>query len=439
MQAGVTVLVRDSLVRSGKLQVHADRVTPAPSGDPATIGRLLRVPLRWGRHDFDVIGVYMHASSYLHNVTLIEGIMQQWCADAPGGRVVVLGDFNFVPSVPLDRRHLPQHTLGESGAGDQAAGPPRAATRDTAPAAAWRRCLPALRDVWRERHPRRVALTYFHVDSASRLDRVYVHDTLVQQVVSARHADQLPSVSDHTPVVVQLLPGQPGVFGPGLPRLRMSLLCDPQCQQDLADWLTAQAASMPTDPLVLVQQWWLPFKDNLRTKVQELNRAARDRRAGQPQATQRRAAWEAVTAARSQVAECQDPAQLPAAMAQLQAATETLAQLLAEEEAVLQQRRREQWVHAGERPHPVMTKMVRPSQGASFFAGLHAPGSGHLVVDGVGLAGIVGSRYAEISTAPQVSETAQQTVLQAMAQHSSRLSAGQAAELGAQQVTPEEV
>jgi hypothetical protein len=35
-------------------------------------------------------------------------------------------------------------------------------TRDTAPAAAWRQCLPDMRDVWRAQHPQRSAFTYFY-------------------------------------------------------------------------------------------------------------------------------------------------------------------------------------------------------------------------------------------------------------------------------------
>jgi len=61
------------------------------------------------------------------------------------------------------------------------------------------------------------------------------------------------------------------------------------------------------------------------------------------------------------------------------------------------------------------------------------------VVDGVSLANIVARRYAEISTAPEVQQTAQQTVLQAVAQHSRRLTPAQAADLGSFTVTADEV
>lgn len=455
MRAGVAVLVRDSLLRCGKLQVRTEGATPGPSSSLATRGRLLRVPLRWGGQDLDLVGVYFHASDYQANVSIIESTLQEWCSAAPGGRVVALGDFNFVPCIAVDRGHVPQQQQQQQGAGPGGVGAregegnggmqppqqqqgPTAATRDTAPAAAWQRCMPGMRDVWREKHPRRRAYTYFHSRSFSRLDRVYVSTALMPQVASVKHADRQPSISDHTPVVMQLLPSGPGVLGPGLPKLRLSLQGDRQCEQQLAAWLTEQEAAMPADDLSVVG-WWSGFKQRLRLKVQALNREARDRRANQGAEARRREAWAAVQASRQRLAHCSDGAAASAAVARLQADATALASLLTQEEAVMQQRRRQQWVHSGERPHPAMTKMLRPSQGATFIAGLHAPGSGHLVVDGVGLASIVGQRYAEISTAPQVQRAAQQVVLQAMAQHSKRLTPEQDEELGAPAVSAEEV
>ena len=453
-RAGVTVLIRDSLLRCGKLQVRDSGPMPGPSSSAATHGRLLRMPLRWGGQDLDVVGVYMHASDYLHNVSIIEGTLQQWALQAPGGRLVVLGDFNFVPCTALDRGHIPsqqqqpqqqQHGAGPGGSGEggdpqlgQAQGPGTVATRDTAPTTAWQRCVPMLQDVWREQHPQRRAYTYFHARAFSRLDRVYVSTPLMSQVVSVRHADQRPPISDHTPVVLQLLPAGPGMMGPGLPKLRLSMLGVLQCEQQLAAWLLAEEAAMPSDQAAIIV-WWGNFKRRLQRKVLELNQAAKAWRAAHGSEARRREAWDAVQTARRDLAQCQDPAQVPVVVAQLQTASEALARLLTQEENSMRQRRRQQWVHLGERPHPAMTRMLQPSKGASFIAGLCAPGSGHLVLDGLGLASMVGQRYAQVSTAPQVQPASQHVVLQAMAQHSRRLTTEQAAELGASTVSVEEV
>jgi hypothetical protein len=206
----------------------------------------------------------------------------------------------------------------------------------------------------------------------------------------------------------------------------------------LAAWLEQQQSEVPTDQLAVVQQWWPNFKRQLRLKVQDLNQVAKARREASEGATARGTAAAELGAARQQVEDSSD-ATLPAAIDRMVAARTAFAQIQQAEEAMAKQQRKQQWVHMGERPNPVMTSMLRPPKGATFIAGLRAPGSGHLVVNGVGLAGIVARRYAEISTAPQVQQQAQQTVLQAMVEHSQRLSDQQAEQLGAATVTAEEV
>ena len=164
----------------------------------------------------------------------------------------------------------------------------------------------------------------------------------------------------------------------------------------------------------------------------------RANQAGQGRAALREATQVAVSTARAHVRRCSD-ADLPAALQQVATTSAALAQLMNEDEALARQRRRHQWVHSGERPSPKMTNMLRPPKAAHFSVGLQAPGTGHLVVDGVSMASIVGRRYAEISTAPELQQTTVQTVLGAVAQHSQRLSADAATQLGAARVTAEEV
>jgi hypothetical protein len=42
----------------------------------------------WGRQKIDLIGVYMHASDYQHNVSMISGTLRQWHQAAPSGTVI---------------------------------------------------------------------------------------------------------------------------------------------------------------------------------------------------------------------------------------------------------------------------------------------------------------------------------------------------------------
>jgi hypothetical protein len=86
-------------------------------------------------------------------------------------------------------------------------------------------------------------------------------------VAACRHADRTAQVSTHTLVLMQLLPDGPGVLGPRLPRLRLSLQSDAYCRRRLGEWLEQQQAEVPTDQLAVVQQWRPTFKRQLRLKV----------------------------------------------------------------------------------------------------------------------------------------------------------------------------
>ena len=69
-RAGVTVLVRSSLLASGRLQISGEPVVASGPG----AGRLLMVPITWGSQKLNVVGVYIHASSYEQNVDIIEDL-----------------------------------------------------------------------------------------------------------------------------------------------------------------------------------------------------------------------------------------------------------------------------------------------------------------------------------------------------------------------------
>eukprot|EP00775_Hariotina_reticulata_P014986 gene14986-biopygen268 len=86
-----------------------------------------------------------------------------------------------------------------------------------------------------------------------------------------------------------------------------------------------------------------------------------------------------------------------------------------------------------------MSRILKPPKAASFIHGLTAPGSGHLVVNGLSLANIVASRYAATTAAAQVQPAAQQVVLQALQQFSTPLSAAATTTLGDSTVSSQEV
>jgi hypothetical protein len=208
--------------------------------------------------------------------------------------------------------------------------------------------LPDMKDAWREQHPGRRAFTYYHPHAVSRVDRVHVSSRLLPQVAACRIADSTPSVSDHAPVIMQLLPSGPGVLGPGLRSVRLSMQSDAHCRRQLEEWIEAQ--QVPEDPTALMQ-WWPQFTHQLEAKVRDLNTVAKANQAGQGRAALREAAQATVSAARAHVRRCSD-ADLPAALQQVATASAALAQLMNEDEALARQHRRHQWVHTGERPSP---------------------------------------------------------------------------------------
>jgi len=184
---------------------------------------------------------------------------------------------------------------------------------------------------------------------------------------------------------------------------------------------------------------WLPtFTTQVCAKVLELNQLARQHRNQQQPAMQRATAVAAVVGAHQQLETCSEAALLGVLAAVLEARS-NLAQLQAAEEAKQQQIRRQQWVHSGERPGPALSRVVRPLKGGTYIRGLHAPGSGHLIRDALGLSRIVGHHYASISAAPNTTLTARQAVLAAVAQHSRTLGPLEAAGLGQATVTVDEV
>eukprot|EP00775_Hariotina_reticulata_P013940 gene13940-biopygen15841 len=204
----------------------------------------------------------------------------------------------------------------------------------------------------------------------------------------------------------------------------------------MGQWLTAQQP--PSDAATVVDQWWPQFKTALTHKVQELNGLCRQQQQATPTAQQHATASAALHNAHQHLSQCSQP-QVPLALDALMAARQQLATLQAAAEAQARSRRRQQWVHNGERPGLLMSRILKPPKAASFIHGLTAPGSGHLVVNGLSLANIVASRYAATTAAAQVQPAAQQVVLQALQQFSTPLSAAATTTLGDSTVSSQEV
>ena len=101
-RAGVCILIKNSLLTSGVIQLKGEP-QPAASVGPAQ-GRILRLPVQWGRQVIDLVAVYLHASNVPATLAIINGPLQHIAAMAPQDGLLMLGDFNFVHNTCLDRR-----------------------------------------------------------------------------------------------------------------------------------------------------------------------------------------------------------------------------------------------------------------------------------------------------------------------------------------------
>lgn len=418
-KAGVAVLVRSQLLLSGVVSVEGG--STAPAAGPAQ-GRLLQVPLCWAGQRFDVLGLYLHANDAVANAAIISGPLRDMQRAAHPNHFL-LGDFNFVEDCQLDRRRV-------------GVAPGVRQQHDATPAAAWGHHLGTVHDVWRMLHPHRRGFTYVRSDAASRLDRIYCASTMLRQVISCSIDDRLPAVSDHWPVHMQLVPASPGALGPGLPRLRLAMQSDDTCRQVLRDWLVSQQP--PADPAAVLDTWWPHFKLALQQQVGILNRLAKQRRAGLSEAAQLATATAALTAARTRLEVCSDN-DVSGALNDVVLTAARLAELRDAAELVQRERRRQQWIHTGERPSHVMSRQLKPPRAGTYIHALRAPGSGHFVVDGLGKASIIGATYAAVTAAPSIQQAARSAVLGAVCTHSGRLSEEAASSIGASVVTSAEV
>eukprot|EP00775_Hariotina_reticulata_P015128 gene15128-biopygen1547 len=104
-RACVALLVRSPLLTSGVLQLRG-QPQPAANQGPEQ-GRLLMLPLKWGRQPIDIVAVYLHAGDPAANVAIITGPLKQLSTAAPADGLIITGDFNFVHNRLLDRRSSP--------------------------------------------------------------------------------------------------------------------------------------------------------------------------------------------------------------------------------------------------------------------------------------------------------------------------------------------
>ncbi|KAL4852850.1 Transposon TX1 uncharacterized protein [Chlorella vulgaris] len=377
-RAGTGILIRSDLLSNSSLTIVGGEAAIQRAAD----GRYIAMRVRWSGHNLHMCSIYMPNNSTQQR-QFIAAQLAPLAAAAAGRQLLWGGDFNFAPQPHLDR-------LGH------VAGVPHA---DVGTAQRWRDALPGLVDVYRVRHPGRRVFTYVNPHSASRLDRFYSSPALLPHIAVCSVRDCC--LSDHRPVSLTLVGLLPSGVGPGLRRARLGFFSSPALLLQMTAWLTAQLAEAPADDLAFLL-WWPPFKRRWLSKCGELHAASRLMAQGAEAAGDQLAGLHMAL-------DGGDDAVLPAIIAARQRFVEAAA--ASEVEAAT--RRRQQWLHAGERPSKPLTRRLRSKRSAAAVPALRSAG-GDLLTSGTACAQRVARVFAEVSAQPATAPPAQQENIMAL-------------------------
>ena len=394
----------------------------APQVQRAGGGRLLAMPLHWRGHHLQLVTAYL-PNNAAQQRAFIAAHLREPAQHGTGPAAAVQlwgGDWNFVEDINLDRS-------GASAA---------TASSSVASTAALQQVAAGMIDVYRQLHPSHRGYTHHNRGGAfaARLDRWYAPSALVPYVARVTLG---PTPSDHRPVVLHLAPRAVPNVGRGLPRLRLQPLWqDPQSREAFEAWVALRLSKAPQEDAALLL-WWAAFKAALLEEGLRLTRALAARQQQSLQRSRETARDE--LAATYQAAAAQP--QQPGSVQRVLAAQQTFSEAVASDWQLAELQQRHQWLAAGERPSPAQTSALRSSASTSSRAipALRNPATGALLPPGPAQADLAAAHWAGVSAAADTSAAAQQQVLQALRQHSARLSAEQASLLEHPEVDEGEV
>ncbi|PNW73896.1 hypothetical protein CHLRE_13g577201v5 [Chlamydomonas reinhardtii] len=402
---GTAILIRSSLLQQGAMVLTGGAAAVSVAAG-AWAGRGVSVQLQWGGHTFTLTSAYFPLVS-----TAQQAFIREWVGPraSGSGEHLLAADFNFVADVALDT------VTGR-------------ARSDGPAAAALAAACPGLIDVLRRRHPARRVCTFFHPHGASRLDRILCSGGLEPQVLECGVAAGVPS--DHMLVTVALA-ASPEAAPPArsLPRSHLGFRDFKDLDRDYRAWLGTALAARPTDPVELLE-WWPALKRAAATSANRLSRKAVTRRVA---ASQQEAAALAAAAAAAAAVEAGGDVQV-AAQAAVRARC-TAAEAAVTAAAGAARRTRHAWLRGGEKPCPLLTRMLRP---ARVIAKLKQPG-GTTTSDPTVMGQVMARYWRDISAAPPPAPDARTQVLDALQQHGRRCTAEEADQLGRVAVSAAEV
>ncbi|PNW80925.1 hypothetical protein CHLRE_07g335451v5 [Chlamydomonas reinhardtii] len=405
---GTAILIRSSLLQQGAM-VLTGGAAAVSVADGAWAGRGVSLQLQWGGHTFTLTSAYFPLAS-----TAQQAFIREWVGlrASGSGEHLLAADFNFVADVALDT------VTGR-------------ARSDGPAAAALAAACPGLIDVLRRRHPARRVCTFFHPHGASRLDRILCSGGLEPQVLECGVAAGVPS--DHMLVTVALA-ASPEAAPPArsLPRAHLGFRDFKDLDRDYHAWLGTALAARPTDPVELLE-WWPALKRAAATSANRLSREAVTRRVA---ASQREAAALEAAAAAAAAVEAGGDVQV-AAQAAVRARC-TAAEAAVAAAAGAARRTRHAWLRGGEKPCPLLTRMLRPAGGPRVIAKLKQP-DGTTTSDPTVMGQMMARYWRDVSAAPPPAPDARTPVLDALQQHGRRCTAEEADQLGRVAVSAAEV
>ena len=457
------ILVDSSLLERGVVQLLGEPKRHAS-------GRMVSVRLAWEGHAFTLCCVYLPSGDPAGQRAFIAEHLEPLAAAQQD--LVVVGDWNWVPDVGLDRFRRAPQALGQvllplphgagpaalAGAAGGRGGLQRGARQehhpDTLTAVRFAAACPRLVDVYRCRHPRRAVYTFHDWRGASRLDRFYASSSMTPHV--ERCGVPSATLSDHRPVFLHLRPKQARGCGRGVsaqvqPRVRLHHCSNRALAAEMVAWLWWQLglppdadspgagsqpayAQPPPDPMPPDDEgllsWWPRFKQRLAAQARALDARAAQAAAARP--AEVAVAAEALGAACARV-EAGDGGALPAVVAARQQYAAAAREAAADGAA----RARHDWLHAGERPCPLLTALTRPPAGSRRIPCLRAEAGGGLLVRGPLMAQRMADFFAGISAAPPRHPADEEAVLAALRAEGRQLAGGD--EVGSPEVTQAEV
>ena len=245
---------------------------------------------------------------------------------------------------------------------------------------------------------------------------------------------------DHRPVLMSLA-ARPGAaeVGPGLRRVRLHFAKHEDLEDEFSKWLEGEQQRMPPAPdHQAVLRWWPGLKARVAIKARQLNQRVADRLRQAPAAVA--AAEQEVEAALAEVEQGTEGA--TARLLEARRAWRAAARPFA---AKAEGAARRSWLHAGERPCPLLTRLLSPPADTRLIPALRRP-SGALAEAPIAKAQVVADFWAGVASAepaggPAAGEraAAMAQVLGALAAVGPKVSDEAAATLGAPVVSEQEL